>query len=357
MEKEDKKGAGHLGTAVLTVCIMGILFGGAAYTQDSPAVDQDVTNVNQTALNGSPLTQPPPAPPLGVSPPPLPLGILDTATQFMEQLGESVLSLINSNTNSDFYGGLNTPDAVDAAHAMVYRHFNTYCAGAETGNCPSDPLLQNGDIKITSILSGTAYDGPTGPRTQAAQDFLTNLFVPPTAPLVANFAGDLTAAKITALDSTTVTKNPKLLQKYTQALSDETVLSAARQSFAEMMARRTVSSSNAGSTSEMQVMEAEGIKRFMSAGWVQMINNPKTTPAQLQQETVAMQAYQNWMAYQQFRQLERIEALLATLIVQNARTSKALAASIPTAPSAASAIGGATGAGNGTSNIDTGSGP
>lgn len=346
---KGKKGIGRLGVVLLAVCTIGILFGWTVYAQDSPAVDQDVGAVAQQALSGSPLTQPPPTPPVpGVTPAPLPLGILDTATQFMEQVSEGVLSLLNNNTNSDFYGGFSNPDAVDAAHAMVQRHFNAYCAGAETGNCPSDPLLQNGDIKISSILSGTAYDGASGPRTQAAQDFLTNLFVPPSGSLVANFASDLTAAKVKALDANVVTNDPKLLQKYTQALSDEAVLSAARQSFAEMISRRTISNSAAGSVSEMQVMEAEAIKRFMSAGWVQMVKNPTTTAAQLQQETVAMQAYQSWMAYQQFRQLERIEALLATLIVQNARTSKALAASIPTAPSGASISSAATGTGTGT---------
>ncbi|HQY23187.1 MAG TPA: hypothetical protein PK389_05505 [Gammaproteobacteria bacterium] len=321
----NKKRTGRFGAALLTVCIMGILFGWTAYAEDSPAVDKDVGDVAQKVLTGSPLTEPPPAPPLGISAPPVPPGILDRATHFMEQLSEGVLLLINNNTNSALYGA-----GIEASKAMVAKHFDRYCAGLETGNCPSDPLLQNGDIKISSILSGTAYDGPA--RVQAAQDYLTNLFVPPSAPLVANFSGDLKDGK---LDVATVVGDPKLLKKYTQALSDETVLSAARQSFAQMMAMRTVSTADAGSISEMQLMEAEGIKRFMSTGWVQMIKDPKTTPAQLQQEMVAMQAYQNWMAYQQFRQLERIEALLATVIVQSARTMQTIGTSLPTAPSAA----------------------
>lgn len=319
MEKVKKKR--RLGTVLLAVCAISVLLGVAAYAgsaPDSPAIDQDVGHVKQTVVDGSPLTQAPPAPPIGPQPP-LPIGILDVATQFIEQVSENVLSLLNANTNSAFFGG-----GIEAAKAMVARHFDRYCAGAETGNCPSDPLLQYGDVKMTSILAGTAYDGP---RTQAAQDYLTNLFVPPNTPLVANFSGDLKDGK---LDVATVVNDPQLLKKYTQALSDEAVLSAARQSFAQMMARRTVSSSEAGSISEMQLMEAEAIKRFMSANWVQMIKKPSTTSLQLEQEMVAMQAYQNWMAYQQFRQLERIEALLATLIVQNARTSQTITSSLST---------------------------
>ena len=334
---KDKKRTGRLGAALLAVCIMGVLFGWAAYaaTADSPAVDKDVENVAQKVLSGSPLTQPPPPPAPGAS---QSLGILDTATEFMEQLSEGVLSLINNNTNSALYGA-----GIETSKAMVARHFDRYCAGKETGNCPADPLLQYGDVKITSVLSGTAYDGPSGPRTQAAHDYLTNLFVPPSGPLVANLSSDLKDDK---LDVATVVSDPKLLKKYAQALSDETVLSAARQSFAHMMAMRTVSSSEAGSISEMQLMEAEAIKRFMSAGWIQKMADSKTTPAELQQEAIVMQAYQNWMSYQQFRQLERIEALLATVIVQNARTMQTISASIPTSPSPADTSRAAASAGN-----------
>jgi hypothetical protein len=340
MEKGEKR-TGRLGAALFAVCIMGGLVGWVAYaeTVDSPAVDKDVEAIAQKVLSGSPLTQPPPAPPLGlgVPQPALPLGILDKATNFMEQLSESALSFINNNTNSALYG----KEEVETSKAMVARHFNGYCAGVETGNCPSDPLLQYGDVKISSILSGTAYDDPA--RVQAAQDYLRNLFVPPSGPLVANFSSDLKEGK---LDVATVVNDPKLLKRYAQALSDEAVLSAARQSFAHMMAMRTVSNPEAGSISEMQLMEAEAIKRFMSAGWLQKTNDPKTTPAEHQKEMVIMQAYQNWMSYQQFRQMERIEALLATVIVQSARTMQTISASIPAAPSGGDLRSAAESAGN-----------
>jgi hypothetical protein len=340
MEKGKKRTRHYLGGVLLTICTMSILLGWIAYPvesasadssmsalgnapMDSPAIDKDVADVNKTAMSGSPFTQPSSGGTLPALPGP---GISEVATQFMQQVGESIQSLLNSNTKSGFYG-----TGIEAAKAMVTRHFGGYCAGSETGNCPRDPLLQYGDVKVTSILSGTAYDGSGGPRTQAAQDYLTNLFVPSTGALVANFSGDL---KNGTLDVDTVISDPKLLKKYTQALSDETLLSVPKQSFVEMMGRRTVVGSDTSSVSEMQLMEAEAIKRFMSAGWVQMIKNPATTPIQLQQEMAAMQAYQNWMAYQQFRQLERVEALLATLIVQSARSTQAFAASIPTGPSA-----------------------
>lgn len=326
MEKR-KRISGHLGVVLFVVSVMGILYGWVAYAvdpvpelTDSPTIDKDVDTVNDVATSGSPLTKPP-APGLGgLTQAPAFTGF---ATQFMQQLGESIQSLINSSTKSAFYGVGET----DAAKAMAYQHFKYYCTGAETGeDCASDPLLKNGDIKVTSIMFGAAYDGAGGPRTRAANDYLTNLFVPSTGPLVPNFNEYLKDGK---LDVAIVTGDPKLLAKYTQALSDETLLSIPRQSFAEMMARRTVPGSDAGGVSEMQLMEAEAIKRFMSAAWIQTIKNPVTPAIQIQQEMALMQAYQNWMAYQQYRQLERIEALLAGLIVQNARTGQQVAASVP----------------------------
>jgi len=333
MEKH-KKGRRRFGAMLVTITVFsvfGLLFGWAAYAQgeaptDSKAVDADVKNVTNSVPNASPLTQPPiPVP----GQPPAVVNITDKAITFMEELSENVLSFINSSAQNTFYGA--EKGNTDAATAMVTQHLRFYAVGPQEAcadTCPPDSLLENGDIKISSVLFGTAYDGP---RAQAAKDFLTNLFVPPSAPLVANFTADLANVQGGTIAIDTITKDSTLLAKYAQALSDEATLSAARQSFAEMMARRTVSSSDAGSISEMQVMETEAIKRFMNAGWVQKIQNA-TTPLQVEQEMAAMQAYQNWMAYQQFRQLERVEALLATLIVQNARSSQAFASNIPSAP-------------------------
>lgn len=325
MEK-GKRTSGRLGIVLLAVSIMGILYGWVAYAaEDSPAIDKDVDTVINNTVNGSPLTKPPAPLPGGVTPPAPPF--TEVATQFMQQLGEGIQSLVNSSTKSAFYGTGET----DAAKAMAYQHFKYYCAGAETGeDCASDPLLKNGDIKVTSIMFGTAYNDADGRRMRAANDYLTNLFVPSTGPLVPNFNEYLKDGK---LDIAIVTGDNKLLAKYTKALSDETLLSIPKQSFAEMVAKRTVPGSDAGGISEMQLMEAEAIKRFMSAAWMQTTKNPITPAIQIQQEMAIMQAYQNWMAYQQYRQLERIEALLAGLIVQNARTSQQLAASAPSGPS------------------------
>lgn len=323
MEK-GKRTSGRLGIVLLAVSIMCILYGWVAYAaEDSPAIDKDVDTVNDLATSGSPLTKPP----VSVGPPTPPPAFTSFATQFMQQLGEGIQSLINSGTKSAFYGIGET----DAAKAMAYQHFKYYCAGAETGeDCATDPLLKNGDIKVTSIMFGTSYTDADGRRMRAANDYLNNLFVPSTGPLVPNFTQDLKDGK---LDIATVIGDTKLLAKYTKALSDETLLSIPKQSFAEMIAKRTVPGTDAGGVSEMQLMEAEAIKRFMSAAWMQTTKNPITPAIQIQQEMAIMQAYQNWMAYQQYRQLERIEALLAGLIVQNARSSQALAASAPTGPS------------------------
>jgi hypothetical protein len=326
--KGIQKSSGRLGTILLMLSIVGILYGWVVYATppDSPIIDSDVNAVVGTVTTGSPLTAAPPTLPGGATVP-LAAGITDTAKEFISQLSEIVAALQNDNIQSDFYG-----TGIEAAKAMVTRHYTSYCAGPEgsgatsASNCPQDPFFQNADIKVTTILSGSVYDTQ---RAQAAQDFLTNLFVPSAGGLVANFQSDL---KNGQLDIATIIADPTLLKKYSQALSDQTLLSIPRQSFAEMVAKRTVSGADAGAVSEMQLMEAEAIKRFMSAGWVQMIKNPATTAAQLQQEMLAMQAYQNWMAYQQYRQMERIESLLSAQLLQNLRSSQALAASAPSIP-------------------------
>lgn len=309
MEKGKKT---RLGVVLLAVSMMGILFGWVvtAAPPDSPMVDTDVNNVANMVMSGSAINQPPTT---GAAGP----GIADVTKQFLSQQSEQVLATQNSTVMSDLYG----LGGLDPTKAIVARHFGGgYCATPfETGDCASDPLLQFGDIKFTSLVSGSAFSGP---QASAANAYLANLFVTTAGPLVANLQGN----GILGVD--TIVNNPDLLKKYSQALSDETLLSIARQSFAEMIAKRTVPGTEAGGQSEMQVMEAEAIKRFMSASWVQMVQNPSTTAARLQQEAVLMQAYQNWMAYQQYRQMERIEGLLSALVIQNARVSQTVASTI-----------------------------
>lgn len=302
----------RLGIVLLAVSMMGILFGWVvtAAPPDSPMVDTDVNNVANMALTGSAINQPPSSGSAGP-------GIADVTKQFMSQQAEQVLATQNSTLMSDLYG----LGGLDPTKAIVARHFGGgYCAlPFETGDCATDPLLQFGDIKFTSLVSGTAFSGS---QANAANAYLANLFVTTAGPLVANLQGN----GILGVD--TIVNNPDLLKKYSQALSDETLLSIARQSFAEMIAKRTVPGTEAGGQSEMQVMEAEAIKRFMSANWMQMVQNPSTTAAKLQQEAVLMQAYQNWMAYQQYRQMERIEGLLSALVIQNARVSQVVSSTI-----------------------------
>lgn len=228
------------------------------------------------------------------------------ATQLMIQVSTAVVTGQNNAIEAELFSN---PNAMSPVAAMITNHFTNYCIpNLEIGsNCPTDVLLQAGDIKVSSILSGTVYDSA---RSQAAQIYLTNLFDPPGGPAITQFSTPLGAPE-----------DPGTQAIVAQALADEAVVSVARQPFLEMIAKRMPSSSNG--PSEMQLMEQQAIERFMSNTWRNSVTT--MTAQQLAQEQVRMQAYQLWMDYQRYRQMERIEALLGVVVMQNFRQQKALA--------------------------------
>lgn len=305
MKKARMQNQGHVNRLALGVGIISIWYGCIAYAGE---IETDVSNNAQAISTQTNST----------------IKIDASAVQQMGQKGNNVESLQNNSATQALYG--TTPNGMAPADAVLTKHFQSYCAANSTvesgSNCTADPLLQFGDIKVSSILSGTVYSAP---RAQAAQDFLMNLLDSPEAPGVANFSANIpvNAAKIAA--------DPTLKSSYVKALTDEALISVIRQPFVEMMAKRTALPQNAGGQSEMQMMEQQAIQRFMSADWVNTLKQMK--PEQVQQDQALMQAYQIWLEYQRYRQMERVEALLSILALQNFRSAKNTDAQLSKQPS------------------------
>ncbi len=299
MKDVKQKGSGRLGTLVLGISLMGILYGWFVYAGE---IENDISTVSglvTTANKANPVDS--------------------TAVTALEQIGNTSEGQLNTGISNDLYGA----STMTPAAAMITKHFGTYCAGGvESGNCTQDPLLQFGDIKLSSILSGTAYDSA---RAQATQDFLTNYLSPPNVPYVTNFQSNETNGTISAA---TITADPNLQANYVQALADEALLSVVRESFGEMIAKRTVNSGT--NTSWMQSVESQVLQRAMNTAWVNSL--AAMTPTQLATEQAKMQAQQMLLAYEGYRQGERLEALLTALVLQNFRSAKA-AQSVVSSPS------------------------
>lgn len=232
---------------------------------------------------------------------------LNPAFITMEQAeGTQVEQLLVDAINSALYGDNSAQPAT-----VVSNHFGAFCSQKyEGGNCSDDILIQMGDAKASSILSGTLMSSD---RQKAANAFLYNFLPPPQNNLNKYLKnGTVDAASFTQPDTQKV---------MVDALTDQAVLSVARQSFAEMIAKRTQASSGG---SMMQFMEAQAVQRLFSQNWTEQINNKKGDD--LQRERALMQAYQLWLQYQQYRQMERIEALLSAMVVQNYKSSQMLKA-------------------------------
>ena len=301
--KDVKHSKGRLGTMALGVSLMGALYGWFVYAGE---IETDIKNVGQMVSSANKVPNP-------VDP---------NAIDALGQMGVNSESQVNGAIVNDLYGA----PSMAPADAMITKHFGTYCAGgAESGSCTQDPLLQFGDVKISSVISGTAYDDS---RIQAAEDFLTNYISPPNTPFVTNFQSKESDGKISAA---TVTADPNLKSSYVQALSDEALLSVVRESFAEMIAKRKVNSST--NASWMQSMESEVLQRAMNTAWGTTL--AAMNGQQLNAEQAKMQAQQLLLAYENYRQGERIEALLTAIVLQGFRGAKQAQAAMANQPSSA----------------------
>lgn len=292
MKVRGKKSSAGIWTA--GIVLMGALFGWIAWADE---IAQDVTNNAQAASTASKVAVDP------------------SAVTMVQQARETIESTQNNMISGDLYGGaipgLPNAPAMQPPDLVIYNHLNGYCSGSNEGaNCPSDPLLINGDIKVSTLLSGTVYDSA---RQGAVQLFLNNLMDPSGTSPIANFQKNI---PISAAIS-----DPTVKASYAQALTDEALISVARQAFAEIIAKRTPPAT--GSPSEMQMMEQTAMQRGMSSAWAASLAT--LTPQQIQIEQAKMQAFELWMQYQQYRQTEVVQALLAASIVQSFQRSKAVA--------------------------------
>jgi hypothetical protein len=268
----------------------------------------------------------------------------DKAIELMKQTGRLVEQNLNDGSDAFLYDmgplSLKTTPGKGASRAeiMITNHFDSFCAtppaGPETGgNCPKDdPLLQGGDIKVTSITSGTSFDA-NGNRQKAANQFLFNLIPIPDN----NFSAFLQDGKIdiSALPTSLDPKDPRSKrfpnpqQQFAQALADEALLSIAREPYAEMMAKRTVPEGQA--ESHMAIMKRIAVQRLMSPAWHETLKSLKK-PEEILKEQAEMQAFQIWLEYERYRQMERVEALLSAIVLQNYNQSKAVAAQFASVP-------------------------
>ncbi len=243
---------------------------------------------------------------------------IDPNVQTMVNQVESTVQTTQNNAILQDMYTLNpnsTTPPLSPANSLVVQHLGNFCNGTnETGNCPSDPSLMFGDIKISSVLEPSTYDAQS---LAAAQALVQTLLTPLDSSAVTNFLAN------TPINANTLSTNTTLQQQWVQALSDESILSMVRQVFAEMMAIRTATAGGSQAQplpSEMALMEQEVMQRFMNSRWTTKLST--LTAVQLQQEMALMQAFQNYMALKNYKQQERVEALLATTVLQNYRNQK-----------------------------------
>ena len=302
MKTAAKKGG--FGILMAGVTVMGGLLGWIAYADE---IQTDIANTAATVKTATNNLFP-----------------LDaTAVTSVEQMRETVETIHNSAITQDLFGASTNANGVAQPDVILTNHFSNYCSILEgAGNiCTLDPLLTFGDMKISSLLSGTTYDAA---RQQAAQVFLSNFMDPPNVAGVTNFNANMPVNVATLANG-----SPQTKAAFVQALSDEAMVSIMREPFANMIAIRTpqpANGSNPAGPSQMGMMEEAAMQRFMSSAWTTAISAPTATPQQVAAEQAKMQAFQAWLSYQQYRQMERVEALLAVLALQNFRQAKAVAA-------------------------------
>ncbi len=300
--KAEKRDKGKLWAMVFGISIMGVLYGWFVYAGEIETEVSKVAQASAMSMSGSGSI-------------PLPTVMNPEAIQMMTSVRNAVEGQQNSGIISDMYN-LNPMSPDDA---LITRHFTDYCSpGLEFGVCETDPLLVFGDVKVSSILTGSSYSTA---RIKAAQDYMSNLFGNSS---VMNFQGNI------PMDVGKILADPTLKKGYVSALRDETLLSIMRQPFAEMIAKRTVPEGE-DAISEMQFMEERAIKRVFNKQWADSLDGMQDK--ELQKEQLKMQAYQVWMDYQRYRQMERVEALLSLSALQNHQGAKNAQAALDKATS------------------------
>jgi hypothetical protein len=294
--KDFKQRKGRIVTLVLSISLMGILYG---WFVNAGEIESDVDSMAKLAR------------------PAIDPSVLANRV-FQDQ---TVTNLLNTDTTRAFY----STSQMTPTDAAITIHFGNYCEdGPESGNCPSDPSLTWGDVKLTSILGPTAY---TSAGTQAAQNFLRNLL--PVSGV--NFqTNDNSGSSSGPVSAATVTSDPTLKAKYAAALAQAASASVVNTVFAEMMAKRTVDPNS--NTSWMQRMLALVLERAGSLEWANAL--PGMTPEQLSVEQAKIAATALELSLAQYRQNELTQALLAVLVLSNAQAQSQAQSAIQGQPNA-----------------------
>jgi len=239
------------------------------------------------------------------------------------------------------------PNATSRADVVVGNHFANYCGSPETGtNCPTNPLLQFGDAKVSTLLSATTYDQD---RSKAVNQFLYNFIPGPTNNFKPLMQGGTTISQSnlpvslpTSDPNSSLYPSPE--NEFADALSDQTLLSMARQAMGEMIAKRSTPAISGNSETIMAMMDRIATSRQLNKDWFTSVTNTNPisalTSQQMMQEQLQMQAFQVWLEYQRYLQMERVEALLSAMVVQGYRQRQAVTARLGPVGSTGTSSGG-----------------
>lgn len=219
-------------------------------------------------------------------------------------------------------GRSSSEDLSDPYTFWFKNHKQYYCSGssaaesaASSFGCSSGTsldakYLEYGHMKATVLLDSLVYSDSVD---LAAQDLIRTIINPyPPSKYARIISGNMTPAD---------TKG------YVKYMANQTLLDIALNSLNAMYFMR-LSGNDLGvgaqaNSSIMSVMENEATRRFTgsSGDWFAMINDGGFDLVSTTKESVAMQAFQMWMAYQSYKQNERIELLLTTLLAKTVNNS------------------------------------
>lgn len=229
---------------------------------------------------------------------------------------------------------------------IVELHYNGFCNSDDPSGlkCQTDPLSANGDIKFSTLISGSKLDQH---RSDVSELFV-QYFIQPDPP--SKFKGGAGIGK-------EPWTNAEVYNNLSKYLIQQSLFSVAREPFAEMIGKRSLvtvkdKQGNETKTSIMSKMEQQASQRFMNQGWYDQLKKDKDAILATQKqkpdpvvsallplfEITTMEAYRTWLEFERYKQGERIEALLSGILVELNKQSEKTAAmvtstqNIPTTP-------------------------
>lgn len=294
--------------AVAIIALISMLFMTSLKADSQTAtVDSEVNSIYTYPVN-NPFT----GAPAGVQPMPS----ASVEMQVRDGVENDQVNAINRSLYAEGFG------TTDVNTTLINKHYlmtpplgaSGFCASSsvtETGagyTCQSDYLLQHGDLKVTSIISG----GRIG-NIFAARAFLNNLVDPtPTSKY----------SSTDALKQAVGKGDPDLAT----ALANQALLSVFRQPFMEAIEKR-LPNSNIGDITYWEYIEKQAIQRQLNPQWANNIHS-LSDPVALAQEQTLILAFQAWTNYLILKELQDLKLLTAANGVQINRATSAGSAAI-----------------------------